>query len=128
MNATFYTTLDIMARFHVQRPRAVVIARTIAALHGLSKQGRDWIIPAEYVEQYQPTKVGRPKGLEMKTMVTRKTVDEWLAQHLPNSRSYEDKANGNKGTYRLDIGPSLGFHVLGKTWREVLDALKWNAQ
>lgn len=56
-----FTTSDIMARFGCGRDWACKIARRIAKQHGLEKQGRDWLIPAALVEQYQPAPVGHPK-------------------------------------------------------------------
>jgi hypothetical protein len=54
--------------------------------------------------------------------VTRKQVDDELAQHRPHLESYE-APNGNKGVYRRDAGPATSFQTKGKTWREVLDWL-----
>jgi predicted transcriptional regulator of viral defense system len=59
---TNLTTRDIAALLGVSRQMAHRIARRLAKQHGIERQGRDWLIPAEIVEAYKPAKVGHPKG------------------------------------------------------------------
>lgn len=55
--------------------------------------------------------------------VTRQTVEQWLDAHRPELQAYQH--DRNKGVYRRDVGPAHGFRVLGQTWREVLEQLKF---
>lgn len=73
----YLTTSDIMTRCGCGRDWACKIARRIAAEHNISKTGRDWHIPAALVEQYQPARVGRPKG----QIVMNKRLKELLKQN-----------------------------------------------
>ena len=57
----FYTSADIASRFHFSPKHASRVARQMAEQAGISKTGRDWLIPAEVVESWKPRPVGWPK-------------------------------------------------------------------
>lgn len=58
--------------------------------------------------------------------VSRQIVEQWLDAHRPELQAYEH--DRNKGVYRRDVGPAHGFRVLGQTWREVLEHLKFASE
>ena len=57
----YYTSTDIARRFAYSPKHASRVARQIAEANGISKTGRDWLIPAEVVENWKPAPKGWPK-------------------------------------------------------------------